>query len=250
MGPMCDFSYAHFDAFVGDCVEQGYRFVTQDEIVNGVSSSARTIFLRHDVDHSMEAAAEMAERERRLGARASYYLLLHGEYDLLSADGLAALRTIQRCGHDIALHYDVAFYDSQGLSVADGVAQDLALLRAISGSPVTSMSAHNPTTTRQLSDAETRGIQDVHSAAGPRGYRYLSDSCQRWREGCACGYVGRESTLHVLIHPIWWRERHTDLFDIIEERREAERRRVDARHAATAEHFRDCLLARQAPAAQ
>lgn len=242
---MCDFSYRHFDELIERCLELNYRFVTLDEITEGTFGGSRTVFLRHDVDHSLQTAADMAERERSLGVRSSYYFLLYGESDLLSAAGLAALRTIRECGHQIGLHYDVGFYDQLGLSVAEGINRDLTVLRSIAGGPVTSISPHNPTTTRQLTEAESRGVSNVHSVAGPRGYKYLSDSCQHWREGCLCGHIGRHLRLHVLIHPIWWRDTHMNLFDILELHRQEHTHRIDAAFSETAVHYKTCLLRRQ-----
>jgi hypothetical protein len=40
-----------------------------------------------------------------------------------------------------------------------------------------------------------------------KGFKYLSDSNGKWREGCICGHLGRHDRLCVLIHGWWWFER-------------------------------------------
>ena len=224
------------------CLEHQYSFITHSQMSE--CADRRVILLRHDVDHSLDAAAEMAERERRLGVRASYYLLLHGDYDLLTREGTASLQAIRVAGHEIGLHYDVALYDEHELSLSEGIERDLALLQAIAGVPVCSFSPHNPTTTRLIDHAEYSGFEDVHMEGRKWGFRYLSDSCQAWREGCLCGHIAEHSRLHVLIHPLWWRQRHTNLFEILRLQQDEEQRRVETRYARSTDHYRECLSVR------
>jgi hypothetical protein len=38
------------------------------------------------------------------------------------------------------------------------------------------------------------------------GFKYLSDSNGRWREGCVCGHLEEYERLCVLTHGWWWFE--------------------------------------------
>ena len=64
---------------------------------------ASGIFLRHDVDHDLDLALEMAYWERELGHRSTYFILPTAPY---AADARlpAKLRQIQAFGHEVGVH--------------------------------------------------------------------------------------------------------------------------------------------------
>lgn len=71
-----------------------------------LSAGETAVGLRHDVDHSLKVALEMAHLENRHGCRATYYLLHTAEYwkDPLLADKCLQL---QDFGHEVGLHLNV-----------------------------------------------------------------------------------------------------------------------------------------------
>ena len=79
----CDFSRRHYTELLHAAQNGGYRFVHFDK-----TPEPGDLFLRHDVDLSLDAALEMAELEARLDVRATYFLMTQSVfYNLLSPEG-------------------------------------------------------------------------------------------------------------------------------------------------------------------
>lgn len=217
----CDFSYAHYADILSAYRQRGFEFVFFTE----QPRNERFIYLRHDVDRSLEKALAMAECERELGIKATYFVRLHSRYyNCFSFPGLKALRAIMACGHEIGLHTE--FYDHAKIFGDDGAkvfAQEKRILEEIIERPVRVFSPH-----RTSGSTNTEEIR-AHLATLQRdnamlctfddrfhdGIKYLSDSSAIWREGCPCGYIDRHPRLQLLVHPIWWYSNHIELEDPI-----------------------------------
>jgi hypothetical protein len=105
----------HFSDFTRDnyqrllmLAKENYQF----RLFWNFNEAEKFVLWRHDVDFSMHAARRLARIEADQGVKATYYLLLHSEfYNLLEREVSDCVREIIQLGHDIALHFDVRFYD-------------------------------------------------------------------------------------------------------------------------------------------
>lgn len=57
------------------------------------------VFLRHDIDFSVELALPMARVESELGAPACYYVLLSAPSNPCTSNSIAAMRALRDMGH-------------------------------------------------------------------------------------------------------------------------------------------------------
>src|ERR1700733_1366834 len=88
----------------------GYMFVTFDDAVTA-DSSHKYVLLRHDVDFSLDLAAEMASWEAARGIHADYFVQVRSPlYNAMSADSRRAMAEILEGGHRIGLHFDASLY--------------------------------------------------------------------------------------------------------------------------------------------
>lgn len=101
--------------------DAGFVFRTHGEGFSNLSSTGKSIFLRHDVDHKLDIALSMARIEHDLGARSTYYLLHPGDYNQNhnyfgtinrgrispSASLVRAVRELSEMGHEVGLHNDL-----------------------------------------------------------------------------------------------------------------------------------------------
>jgi hypothetical protein len=159
----------------------GYRWALFDhEPAHG------DLFLRHDVDLSLEAALAMAALEHDLGARATYFLMRESVfYNLDSSAGRRAIERLRELGHAVGLH---AVHPRSELDARFD--------------PV--LAWHNP-------DAEymSAGVDGVVNVMRPPWFDpacYRSDSNQRWRHGSPRdALAGSEfDWLQLLVHPEIW----------------------------------------------
>src|SRR6266540_2921988 len=95
----CTFDLAHFRELLDAARAGGYRTVAFDH-----EPRPRDLFLRHDVDLSLEAALELAHIEAERGLHATYFLMPESIfYNLDSPVGQETIRELRELGHAPAL---------------------------------------------------------------------------------------------------------------------------------------------------
>jgi hypothetical protein len=177
----CAFDLAHYRELLESAQAGGYRWATFDH-----EPRAGDLFLRHDVDLSLEAALAMAELENELCARATYFLMTESRfYNLDSSAGRDAIRELRDLGHAVGLH---AVYPNGKLDERFD--------------PV--IAWHNPDP--EYMSKPVDGAVNVMQAPWFTKGHYRSDSNARWREGCPHEELagGAFEWLQLLVHPEIW----------------------------------------------
>jgi hypothetical protein len=177
----CDFSLEHYRELLDAARTGGYRFEAFDH-----DPLPGDLFLRHDVDLSLEAAIALAEVEAEAGAHATYFLMTESVfYNLASAAGAEAIEALRGLGHRVALH---AVYPRADLDQRF--------------EPVVAW--HNPDAEYMSEPIE--GAQNVMAPPFFDAEHYRSDSNQRWRHGCPHEQLaqGDFEWLQLLTHPEIW----------------------------------------------
>ncbi len=177
----CSFDLRHYAEILEAGKAGGYRFA-----FFGDAPERGHIYLRHDVDLSLDAAVRMAELEAEYGIRTTYLLMTESVfYNLASSEGVAALARLRDLGHAVGLH---AVYPNVEL---DGRFD-----------PVVSW--HNPEPER-MSDG-IPGATNVYAQPYFDRALYRSDSNQHWRSGCPHEELrgGGFPWLQILVHPEIW----------------------------------------------
>ena len=177
----CTFELGHYAEILEAAKAGGYRFEPFEE-----SPAPGDLFLRHDVDLSLEAAIAMAELEAEHEARATYFLMTESVfYNLASSEGVAAIVRLRELGHWVGLHavHPHAELDDRFEPV---------------------VAWHNPSAeymTVRLPDAV-----NVYSDPWFTPATYRSDSNQHWRSGCPHEELraGGFPWLQLLDHPEIW----------------------------------------------
>jgi len=187
-----------------ECIrDSGYGYDTFDE----VEKSSKTVFMRHDIDMCLEAAAAIAEVEHRMGVRSTYFLMLRNEfYNVFSPEGLALVKRICGFNHLIGLHFKTMDGDSEEPEMLERkMAEELKILKREFGLCVRDMvSFHNPSASQMKMDF--REICFVHGKYFRENIKYISDSRMQFREGSPFSLFrsGKFSRVQVLIHPVFW----------------------------------------------
>jgi len=204
----------------------GYEFGSFE----GGRPAAGEILLRHDVDLSLDRALAMAERERDLGVRSTYCVLLSAPaYDLTRPRNVRVLQRIADLGHDLALHFDTHRYWSTdadpGAAVIEAkVADELDVLGRLVGETPSTASFHIPP--EWVLDRSFGSFTNTYAPAffGEIGYR--SDSSQKWRSVEPFG-GGLPNRLQLLVHPGLWHADGRPMAEIVSERRNRCHSQVD-----------------------
>jgi hypothetical protein len=177
----CTFDLEHYREILGAAQAGGYRFSVFE-----APPERGDLFLRHDIDLSLDAAVRMAELEAGLGVRATYLLMTESVfYNLASSEGAAAIRRLRALGHAVGLH-----------AVHPTVDLDDRFDHVVSW--------HNPKP--EYMSEVISGAVNVYSAPYFSRQTYRSDSNQHWRSGCPHAELrgGGFPWLQILVHPAIW----------------------------------------------
>jgi hypothetical protein len=177
----CAFDLAHYRELLDAAKDGGYAFALFDH-----DPRPGDVFLRHDVDLSLDAALALAELEAGEDARATYFVMTQSVfYNLNAAPGEAALERLRALGHAVGLH---AVWPRAELDARFD--------------PVVAW--HNPDPAYMSEPVD--GAQNVMSAPFFVRENYRSDSNQSWRSGCPHEALTRGDFewLQLLTHPEIW----------------------------------------------
>jgi hypothetical protein len=177
----CSFDLGHYAEILEAGKVGGYRFA-----FFGDGPERSDIYLRHDVDLSLDAALRMAELEAEHGVRTTYLLMTESVfYNLASSEGADAVARLRDLGHAVGLH-----------AVYPNVALDERF------DPVVSW--HNPQA--EYMGRTIPGATNVYAEPFFSPSTYRSDSNQHWRSGCPHEELrgGGFPWLQILVHPEIW----------------------------------------------
>ena len=177
----CSFDMAHYRELLAAAKAGGYDWASFDR-----HPRPRDLFLRHDVDLSLEAALEMARVEHELGVRATYFLMTESAfYNLDSHVGHYAQRQLRQWGHAVGLH-----------AVHPRAELDRRFDKVIAW--------HNPAP--EYVAQPVFGAVNVMEPPYFTPGHYRSDSNAHWREGCPHDELreGAFEWLQLLVHPEIW----------------------------------------------
>jgi hypothetical protein len=177
----CAFDLAHYRELLDAAEAGGYRWAFFDH-----EPRSGDLFLRHDVDMSLDAALAFAELEAERGAAATYFLMTRSDfYNLSSRSGERALARLRELGHRVGLH---------------GVHPDATLDDRFD--PVLAWHTPDP----QYMSEPVEGVVNVMQPPWFEPAHYRSDSNRHWRSGCPHDDLraGRLEWLQLLVHPEIW----------------------------------------------
>lgn len=205
----CDFSLAHYRELLHAVKQGGYRFAAFDH-----APEPGDLFLRHDVDLSLDAALTIAELEASEDAWSTWFLMRRSVfYNLESPQGDHAIARLRELGHRVAQH-----------AVYPAVDVDPRFDRVVSW--------HNPDP--GFMQLEVDGQVNVMRAPFFDPDHYRSDSNHNWRHGCPHEQLARGEFewLQLLTHPAIWAYEGASM-------RESMEAMLDADRAARFEHLQN-----------
>jgi len=213
MNPICNFSLDHyFDVL--DNIKKSHKIGLIKDFYN-LQKNDKFFIIRHDVDFSIDHALELAKLESEHGISATYFILLHSQfYNALSNDNIEKIKQFLELGHEIGLHYDSTFVNSDA-QILEMVIQEVKLLNNLIGYEISSIAPHNVSLTDKKITYDHLNFIDATDPKILNSVKYISDSVQNWRSGCMCNHIDNNSKLIILTHPIWWSEYSNSREEII-----------------------------------
>jgi len=196
-----EFTYRAYEELLYDILNAGYEIANYHNYVQ----EDNPCILRHDIDFSLESAANMAklEYDMQQGIKATYFILLRTPfYNVYSREARKIIDTILKLGHEIGLHFDETYYD--GIS-ADYIVKEANMLSEAVGHRISTVSMHRPSNAMLKSELRIDGIVNSYSREFFNEFIYISDSRCVWHKDVSnIVKLKQYEKLHILVHPIWY----------------------------------------------
>ncbi len=188
----------------------------------GIFSPARCVILRHDIDCSLDDAIPISEIEKNEDVPSSWFVLLKTDfYNPLTTENIKKLRTLQKNGGIIGLHFDESQYTSilrpllsEGAETEYQeclymlIRKEIEFLSLLLDTEIKAVSMHCPSPEFIKRHMKFPGIVNTYEKTFFQGFKYLSDSCMHWREDVT--QIVSDATysrLQILTHAFWYSEK-------------------------------------------
>ena len=178
---MRDFTLEKYKLLLAALRKAGYRFVTLEEYASG-ERKGKVCIMRHDVDMRPECAVIMAQTEKELGIRASYYFRA-----MLPSNRPTCIKEVVAAGHELGYHYeDYVLNDGVREDAWEHFCRKLEYFRHFY--PVKTICAHD-SKKKQMDNRKLWDFYDYRDAGiicepyldlDYRQLLYLTDTARRW----------------------------------------------------------------------
>ena len=196
----CDFGFRHYREILNLFKKGGYKFCFFGEKPD---QKVKRVYLRHDVDFSLEKALQLAKIENRARVRSTYFIRLSAPfYNIFDPVNLEIIKEINNLGHRIGLHYEGD--TTNKMTIEREVSRQIQILQSYF-KVENVVSFHRPS--KFVLGKKFGKFVSTYQSEFFKKIKYLSDSKGSWREGCICQWLKSDSppkNLQVLLHSIWW----------------------------------------------
>jgi hypothetical protein len=173
------------------------------------------VVMRHDVEFSVGRALAIAEVERSMDYRATFFFqITSNAYNMLSDTSICHARSILEMGHDVGLHFHL-----NGITdisrISEQISYEAEVFSKALGHHIEIFSIHRPTPDILAENIEASGLVNAYSprfftytedvVKNPPLVKYISDSKHRWTYGYPdAATLAAADKVQILIHPFSW----------------------------------------------
>lgn len=186
-----------------------YSFNLYSDELRNSHQNDNYLLWRHDIDHSIHNALEMAKIEHNLGIKSTYFIHLHNEfYNFFEKEISKIIIQLKKLGHEIGLHFDVHFYSiTDDLSLVKYLKYEKKILEKLIDEKIQVFSFHNTNDfTMNCKKWKYAGMINTYASFFQNEISYCSDSNGYWRFERLSEIIENKKyeRLQVLTHPELW----------------------------------------------
>lgn len=210
----------HLTSFTLESYVQLLKYLKQKYKIVPVCKLSRKdtphLILRHDIDYSLPASLKMAQIEKDLNIKSTYFVMLSsGLYNLLSENNIDIIQQISKLGHEIGLHYYPTQYRLYNRNPMKTLEIEIELLEHLLGKKIYSIARHG-----HWDKDPFAGIKKYINANHPyfRGNLFVHESGRAWTplQGLARLLNDPPKRVQLLIHAGNWQEDKIDRVALLE----------------------------------
>jgi hypothetical protein len=199
-------------------LDHGYKLI---DFLDERGKYERCIYLRHDVDMSLDLAVELAKINASVGVRGTFFVLLRSNvYNLLSHSSLERIDALRALNQHIGLHYALPpKLPEDDEQLGDLIRADFEVVQRHIPDLQAVFSWHNPTP--EALDRglhwQVRGLINTYSASYFKDIPYYSDSLMRNSVEKFQALISSDNhqTLQLLFHPVYWIVGGSNTFEVL-----------------------------------
>tara|TARA_B100000886_G_scaffold339732_1_gene306092 strand:+ start:6457 stop:8334 length:1878 start_codon:yes stop_codon:yes gene_type:complete len=217
------FSYENYIKISKNLLNKGYKFSFFDEFGSQPNNEKNIVLMRHDIDMSLESALQLAKIENAIGVKSTYFFMISNNfYNVLSRESKIIISEILSLGHAAGLHFDIKAYsdfDDAG-SICSSCHKEAEILSNWFETPIKVISFHRPNKfILEGSSQVSAPLLHTYMPRFTKKIKYFSDSSGSWRFGHPLDSKEffQSKSLHILTHPIWWKEKPKDPYQNLSE---------------------------------
>ena len=214
-----DFTIDSYKRMIDTLQQKRYTFSLY--IDDEVFEKQRNVIMRHDVDFSIDRALQMAQIEKSMGIKSTFFFLLFTEfYNVASKESQDKVNEIISMGHDVGLHFDEVSYSYKNFSqekIEKDIKIEVTQLSNLLRHDICAVSMHRPSGNCLESNLNLAGLINAYDKRFLGDiYKYLSDSRMSWRENVDL-IIEEESydRINILTHPIWYNDEKQEIGDCL-----------------------------------
>lgn len=178
-------------------ITNNYKF----ESFDNRNKYEKIVLLRHDIDVNLNYALKLAEIEKELNIKATYFLMLRSPmYNLFSRSNLKIVKKIIELGHHIGLHFDT--FGLENDKIQETIDFEINTLNKLLSVTISTVSFHQPCESILNNKIKIDKI-NTYDKNDMKDIFYISDSNANLNILHIENLIN-EKKLHILIHPIWW----------------------------------------------
>lgn len=165
----------------------------------------KTVIIRHDIDHDIASAVQMAAIEQEFGVKTTYLVLLRTpNYNIFQSESIRQIHEIKDMGHDIGLHFSLLDHPEEGRGdeLENLIIRDANFLSDCLGLDVKVFGFHNPDKDTDFR-INVSGYINSYGAPYFDDAEYISDSGFSWKGLCPSERIDSVASevVQILIHP-------------------------------------------------
>lgn len=213
------FTIPYYIQIIKKLEEAGFTF----SLFKSSLQADRKVYMRHDVDLSIDRALFLARIEAQQRVTASYFLMIDTElYNVGSSNEQDKISEIIDLGHDIGLHF-VPKPNMDKLALEEQLVKEGDILGKLINHPILAFSIHRPADGVISADLSPTGMVNAYAPAYFSKLKYISDSNHHFRCGDPLQFIQNFEgyTLQILTHPVWWSSEdltpEKKIYDLIED---------------------------------
>tara|TARA_B100001769_G_C22080750_1_gene582313 strand:+ start:568 stop:1266 length:699 start_codon:yes stop_codon:yes gene_type:complete len=195
------FGKTNYHQVITKFLANDFTFIKFNEIGN-----KKSIYLRHDIDFSIDSALEIASLENSIGVNSTFFFMLSSNfYNLLSDRNISSVREISSMGHDISLHFD----PKVDKDFEERFKKEKKIFETTFNCKIDTVSIHRPGIFLEDNNRKLFDCRHTYEDYFFKEMNYLSDSggkdiLKKLNQIAERDENEDSDPLHLLIHPIWW----------------------------------------------